>query len=289
MKKLLILLILCLFMPLSLMAKVHAKKEKHLPYEPVIEKANAEAQQVPDKFGFVNSIMVYDWQAGKLYQVVAAPLRITDIHLEPAETLMGEPVCGDTVRWIIARTKSMGDKPIEHIYIKPTRGGLTTTLSINTNLRTYYIELHSTDGTYMASVGWNYEATNTESTRIYETTHSAVTGINGNGLNFQYKLKTKGKCDNWKPVRIYDDGRKTFIEFPENASFHESPILFVVGINKDLQLVNFRKVGNLFIVDRLFDKAELREGQNAENRVIITKITKKEENNATSFFDTNNF
>ena len=271
------------------MGKGHPRKVKHLPYEPVIDKANAEAQQIPDRFGFVNSIMVYDWQNGKLYQLVAAPLRITDIHLEPGETLMGEPVCGDTVRWIIARTKSMGDKPIEHIYIKPTRGGLTTTLSINTNLRTYYIELHSSEATYMASVGWNYESTNTENTRNYETAHAVVTGINGDGLNFKYKLKTKGKCDNWKPVRIYDDGRKTFIEFPENASFHESPILFVVGIKNDLQLVNFRKAGNLFIIDRLFDKAELREGQNAENRVIISKITKTEESNATGFFDTNNF
>ncbi|MDT9071390.1 TrbG/VirB9 family P-type conjugative transfer protein, partial [Escherichia coli] len=43
-----------------------------------------------------------------------------------------------------------------HILVKPTRADLMTNLIINTNLRTYHMELRSTERTYMASVSCQY-------------------------------------------------------------------------------------------------------------------------------------
>jgi type IV secretion system protein VirB9 len=43
-----------------------------------------------------------------------------------------------------------------HILVKPTRPDLVTNLVINTDRRTYHLELRSAEKTYMASVSWAY-------------------------------------------------------------------------------------------------------------------------------------
>src|SRR3546814_19734042 len=83
----------------------------------------------------------------------------TDIALQPGEQLVGSgPVAaGDTVRWIIGDTQSGSGATLQvHILVKPTRADLMTNLVINTNLRTYHMEIRSTERTYMASVSWQY-------------------------------------------------------------------------------------------------------------------------------------
>ena len=115
----------------------------------------------PTRAGYINAIQVYPFSDGALYQVYAAPGEITDIALEPGEQLVGPgPVAaGDTVRWIIGDTESgTGAGKRVHILVKPTRPDLVTNLIINTDRRTYHLELRSDDKTYMASVSWAYAA-----------------------------------------------------------------------------------------------------------------------------------
>jgi type IV secretion system protein TrbG len=84
---------------------------------------------------------------------------VTDIALQESEQLVGSgPVAaGDTVRWIIGDTESgAGLSRKVHILAKPTRPDLMTNLVINTDRRTYLLELRSTEKTYMASVSWQY-------------------------------------------------------------------------------------------------------------------------------------
>lgn len=238
----------------------------------VIEKANRSAQINPDSHGYMNAIMQYDYESGQLYQVYCAPLRITDIQLEPGEYLTSEPVGGDAIRWILARTKSkINGIDQEHIYIKPTRPGLKTTLSINTNLRTYHIELTSYEQTYMPAVSWNYEQYNMKQIRL-ETELSIEPKVNLSALNFKYRIQEKkGGVPSWMPVKVFDDGHKTFIQFPQAMLSNESPALFVLGRSGDIQLVNFRQKDDYYIVDRLFERAELRAGEKGRNIIRITK------------------
>ena len=184
----------------------------------VIERANRSSQRNPDAFGYMNAIMKYDYEAGQLYQVYCAPLRITDIQLEPGEALTSEPVGGDVVRWILARTKSKLDGlDQEHIYVKPTRPGLKTTLSINTNVRTYHIELTSYEKTYMPAVSWNYEQYNMKQLRL-ESAASIEPKVNISSLNFRYNIDVKkGRRPAWLPLKVFDDGRKTFIRLVGGA------------------------------------------------------------------------
>lgn len=241
----------------------------------VVELANQSARQNPDEMGFYNSVMRYVYDDGALYQVYSAPLRITDIQLQPGEKLMGIPAAGDTSRWIIQQGRSMVKGEIqEHIYIKPIRAGLETTLAINTDRRTYIMELHSYKKTYMAAISWSYpldEVAMLESLALQQEAKSKQvtdTNVNLNELNFDYEIAVdKGDEPSWKPVKVFDDGRKTYIQFPPAMLVREAPVLFIRSGEGETQLVNYRMKNEYYIVDRLFEDAELRVGE--KNQTIV--------------------
>jgi len=242
--------------------------------------ANAAARVEPSMAGYINAIQVYPFSDGALYQLYAAPGEITDIALEPGEQLAGSgPVAaGDTVRWIIGDTESgAGATKRIHILIKPTRPDLITNLVINTDRRTYHLELRSDENTYMASVSWDYPEDQLIALRQqYATADAAApiaTGVDIDDLNFRYSIK--GDNAPWRPVRAFDDGRQVFIEFPAGIGQGEMPPLWVIGAEGDAELVNYRVQGNHMIVDRLFAAAELRLGGQHQQIVRIVRTDGK--------------
>jgi type IV secretion system protein VirB9 len=243
-----------------------------------VNQANAAARVQPVRDGFINAMQVYPYTGGALYQVYTAVGQITDIALQPGEQLVGTgPVAaGDTVRWIIGDTESgSGATRQVHILVKPTRADLMTNLVINTNLRTYHMELRSTERTYMASVSWQYPQDQLIALRrqnlAAEAAQPVASGVDLDNLNFRYAIE--GDRAPWRPLRAYDDGRQVFIEFPRGIAQGEMPPLFVVGPEGNTsELVNYRVRGNHMIVDRLFAAAELRLGQgNSQRRVRIVR------------------
>jgi type IV secretion system protein TrbG len=243
-----------------------------------VNQANAAARVQPLRDGFINAMQVYPYTGGALYQVYTAVGQITDIALQPGEQLVGAgPVAaGDTVRWIIGDTESgSGATRQVHILVKPTRSDLMTNLVINTNLRTYHMELRSTERTYMASVSWQYPQDQLIALRrqnlAAEAAQPVATGVDLANLNFRYAIE--GDRAPWRPLRAYDDGRQVFIEFPRGIAQGEMPPLFVVGPEGNTsELVNYRVRRNHMIVDRLFAAAELRLGQgNSQRRVRIVR------------------
>ncbi|MBG6118627.1 type IV secretion system protein VirB9 [Sphingobium sp. JAI105] len=228
--------------------------------------------------GFINSMQVYPFTQGALYQVYTAVGQITDIALQPGEQLVGSgPVAaGDTVRWIIGDTQSGSGPTLQvHILVKPTRPDLMTNLVINTNLRTYHMELRSTERTYMASVSWQYPQDQLIALRRQnqeaQAAQPVATGIDLANIKFRYEVT--GDRAPWRPLRAYDDGRQVFIEFPRGIAQGEMPPLFVVGPEGNTsELVNYRVRGNYMIVDRLFAAAELRYGSgDRQKRVRIVR------------------
>lgn len=235
--------------------------------------ANAAARVQPGRSGFVNAIQEYPYSDGALYQVYAAPGQVTDIALQEGETLAGSgPVAaGDTVRWIIGDTTSgAGPSQRVHILLKPTDKDLVTNLVINTDRRTYHLELRATPGTYMASVSWRYPQDQLIALRgqnaIAQAAQPAATGVDLAALNFRYAID--GDNPPWKPVRAFDDGRQVYIEFPAGIGQGEMPPLFVVGPSGGGELVNYRVSGRHMIVDRLFGAAELRMGDKRLSQVV---------------------
>jgi P-type conjugative transfer protein TrbG len=124
-----------------------------------IETANDVARVQPRRAGYFNAVQVFPYSPGALYQIYASPGQITDIALEPGEQLTGSgPLAvGDTVRWVIGDTESgNGYTRRVHIIVKPTRPAIETNLVVNTDRRTYLIELRSREKPYMPSVAWFY-------------------------------------------------------------------------------------------------------------------------------------
>lgn len=236
--------------------------------------ANAAARVQPVRDGFINSMQVYPFVDGALFQVYSSPGQITDIALQPGEQLVGSgPVAaGDTVRWIIGDTESgTGATKQIHILVKPTRPELTTNLVINTDKRTYHMELRSTERTYMASVSWQYPQDQLIALRRQNAEAQAVqpvaSGVDLSKVNFRYEVM--GDRAPWRPLRAFDDGRQVFIEFPRGIGQGEMPPLFVVGPEGDTsELVNYRVRGNYMIVDRLFAAAELRFGADKKQKQV---------------------
>jgi type IV secretion system protein VirB9 len=244
----------------------------------VVREANRKATAGPNADGYVNAIMTYDYVSGALYQVYAAPERLTDIQLQPGEKIVGRPATGDSIRWLLARGSSAtAGTEQQHLYIKPTRPELETTVAINTDRRCYLLELHSYEDTYMAAVQWRYpqdEVAQLESGLARQEAlaqETTAANISIDKLNFGYGVAVIQGRPIWTPTQVFDDGKKTYIRFPKEMLDREAPALFVVSISNDTQLVNYRVRNEFFVVDRLFEQAELRLGQQDQDIVRIVR------------------
>jgi type IV secretion system protein TrbG len=244
--------------------------------EQIVAEANRQASQGPARDSYFNAIAQYAYEPGTLYQLYASPMRITDIVLEPGEKVIGQPAAGDVVRWVLALGKSIaGGQEQAHVYVKPTRADLETNLAINTDRRSYMLELHSYADTYMAAVEWHYPHDEMARLQAQEADAAAdvrnsATVVGLDSLNFHYVVQVEKGEPTWAPVQVFDDGRRTFIRFPEAMLVREAPALFVLR-NKETQLVNYRVKNDFYVVDRLIDSAELRVGQQEQEIVRITR------------------
>ena len=232
-----------------------------------VENANAAARVEPRREGYYNAIQIYPWSEGALYQVYAAVGQITTIALEPGESLTGAgPIAaGDTARWIIGDTESgSGASRRVHVLVKPTRPDISTNLVITTDRRIYMIELRARDALYMPAVAWAYPATPGQR----RTVPTAPIIPAEAARNYRYALQVQGDSPPWRPVSVFDDGRRVYVVFPAGIVQGEMPPIFVLGANGEPQIVNSRVHQNVLIVDRLFGAAELRLGSGSRQQVV---------------------
>ena len=105
-----------------------------------------------------NAVTNYSFSQNKLYQIYAAPHKVTVIVLAPGEKIVGHPICGDPVRWKLNTiSDTSGNTRSHHLTIQPLRAGITTSITIATNQgRIYLLEATSLKNNYMAIVRWSY-------------------------------------------------------------------------------------------------------------------------------------
>ena len=209
---------------------------------------------------------------GALYRLYTAPDRVSDITLQAGETLIAISA-GDTARWIIGNTKSgAGADARVHVLVKPQLTGLKTNLIIATDRRTYHLQMESTPATAMAALSWRYPQDELLARQAAEKKVEAAAptadAIALENVHFGYAIT--GATPPWRPVRAFDDGARVYVEFPKDLSTTEAPPLFVVGKGGQAQLVNYRLSRNYYIVEGLFEVAELRLGEKPQAIVRIT-------------------
>jgi type IV secretion system protein TrbG len=252
---------------------------RHPPRRPakhLITDANAGARSYPRPDAYINATLYYDYEPGRLYEVETSPHFLTAIILRPGERLLAK-AAGDTVRWVLGETaEGVGASQQVVVLVKPIRGGLRTNIVLTTDQRTYLIEAGSREGgAYTSAVSWNYPQEQMQALATQAAADAATVvapGLAIDQLHFGYKIEpVHNKPPRWQPIRVFDDGLKTYVQFPVNMAATDAPPLFLVGPGDTAQLVNYHYINGYYVVDRLFDVAELRLGDKPQVVVRITR------------------
>ena len=263
--------------------KTKGKTKKHFNIkQTAVNYANKKSTYYPKDSAFINSMMTYPYMEGALYTIYSAPLKLTDIQLEPGEEIISI-AAGDTSRWIIGKTHSGEAKHLAwHLLIKPIETDIETSLDIMTNQRSYHLKLIATGNTYLASVKWNYPSamiTENRSPVGSDTNGNKTSGplsIDMNKIDLNYHLElVKGATPAWYPTSVFNDGTHTYIQFPNSIHTNTMPIL-MVAINPTRgdqrysnpgfsPMVNYRIKGNYMIVDTVIKSAILQTGVNPDD------------------------
>lgn len=199
-----------------------------------------------------NSTMVFAYYPDQLYKIYCRKGYLTDLAFKKGETIkfVGG---GDTSGWMVNNTEVDG---VPHLYIKPVVDVSTTNLIVTTNKRSYQLIVNVSDW-YNPMVRWSYGAEDREVNLIKQQKEERITTgkIKGNveTLDFNYKVEGKGK----KPTMIFSDGEQTYIKF-ESAPIKKVPLFVREKGKKQMALVNYRIKDNYYIVEKVFDTAQLR-------------------------------
>lgn len=220
------------------------------------------------------------WFFGKTQpSVVCAPLHTCDIQLQAGERITKNGVnIGDGTRWLVTPSLSgEGASQMTHLIVKPTDVGLETSMVVNTNRRTYNLKLVSRATDWMPTVNFDYpDALQNEWESYYaaqkqETAQKTLgNGLNIDNLDFNYRIEGKAR---FAPVRVYNNGIKTFIEMPREVSSEELPSVLVVNAgNGEKEIVNYGFRDGKFVVDQLAGQIILVMGVGRDQTsVLITR------------------
>jgi type IV secretion system protein VirB9 len=230
--------------------------------------------------------------------IVCAILQVTDIELEPGEVVTQVNV-GDTTRWSVESAVSgSGSDQTQHLIVKPRDIGLTTSLVVTTDHRTYHLMLVSDQTEFMHSVRFVYEhertaqpastpppaaapaptpqqvAADPPRRRHEKPDGKRVALLEADDTDDGYVVN--GKAD-WKPVQVYSKGGKTYIEMPASVRHKEAPVLFEETrkgwFHHEKILCNYRIKGPWYVVDKVIDHGTLISGVGSnQTRVDIRHV-----------------
>lgn len=235
-----------------------------------------DSMQRPVNSMSVESKTIYNYVPDAIYLIYGAVNHVVDVQLQPGEKPSGAPVAGDTVRWIVGETVSgSGNNAITHILIKPVHPGVETNFLITTDRHAYRLYAKSSDAFFIPTVGWNYPEESVTAfagiQKEQQRLDAQVAGpsLSASDLNFKYRVKADGEYP-WTPVRVFDDGAKTYIQMSPGMKTSEAPAFFIRA-GRELNLVNYRVKGDYFVVDRLFEEGELRCGKKEVVSIVKEK------------------
>lgn len=216
--------------------------------------------------------------------IVCAVLQICDVALQPGEQVNSIHI-GDQARWLVEPAiTGTGRSETQHLIIKPMDVGLSTSLIVTTNRRSYHMQLRSHRRKFMPRVAFIYpedvlaKFDAIKSHRRYEAEARNLqvlpTGEYLGDLDFGYEVSGTTR---WKPVRVYNDGVKMIIQMPSTITQTDAPTLLVLRDtgwfeSDKKEIINYRMQGDRYIVDGIPEKVILIAGVGSnQERITITK------------------
>ncbi|MCE2993816.1 MAG: P-type conjugative transfer protein VirB9 [Alphaproteobacteria bacterium] len=216
------------------------------------------ATGVPRPIGGENRIKIINYMPNTVYKFIGhyEYQSIIEFSLdEEIETIsMGTPT-----PWQIVPAGN-------RIFIKPVEENATTNMTVITNRRMYFFEMHAeealsvNDETLSFVVKFVYPDQITGSgsnSAVAQMVSSTLPDLSKpEQYNFSYSIS--GPSSDFEPILVFDDGEFTYFKFRDiNA---EIPAIFVVDRRGGEGLVNFRSKGGYIIVERVADRFTLRHG-----------------------------
>jgi type IV secretion system protein VirB9 len=203
--------------------------------------------------------------------IAASPLLMTIISLEPGENVTNVS-SGDPLRWSYSMAYSgKGDLRQAQILVKPSFPNISTNFAITTDKRLYKLKIVSKqNGEDVRNVSFWYpdeiqafwdNVNKAQSQQVEKgDTITDFPNLDVNHLNFNYRIKPAcgwfHSAPRWTPVRVFDDGTHTYIQFPAIVYHRDLPVLFVLNGHTE-ELVNYRSKPPYFVVDKVFQQAVL--------------------------------
>lgn len=223
----------------------------------------------PDRFS--DSLQVFDYAPGRIYEVWTSPLRVTTLSLSPGETV-STLAAGDTLRWQIAEAASgEGAARQVHILVKPLVQGLETNLVLASSRRIYLVALRSgAAATINTAVAWTSPDLGQTAAPRSEPAPAAWSEPLAT-LDSAYRIEVRGRRPAWAPVAALSDGHRTLIVFPPGVLRVQAPAVFALSAEGRPEMVNSRLAGDIYVVDGVVDRLELRIGPAKRPAVRISR------------------
>ena len=203
----------------------------------------------------VGSRVTYKYLPDSQFHVNTKMGFVTDIELKPGETIT-YIAGGDTSRWLIDKAVVAN---VQHVYIKPIEKDIKTNVIVNTNLHSYRLEVSSGDN-YDPLVTFDFDdnISNVGSGMSLKELRANRLSVSGK-KNFDYRIKAKKNADvSLMPAEIFDDGVKTYIRMPDDNKY-DLPVIYNIDPwdGKTLSMVNYRRQGDYFVIDRVMEHGRL--------------------------------
>ena len=260
----------------------------------MVKSGNTAGVETPASYN--GQVKWYEYNEAYPVEVYCQPFRQTDVYLEPGEILMDQPKISDPDAWTLDSVLSLDNGlKVQHLLIKPKGYGKDYVASMNiyTDRRIYHITLRAFIDTYMLAVRFRYgnqfktdsnprpfQAVRSPKTTLSLNTDDIISSMkpideagnsgllkNNNGSisevptyadSFDYEMTSPNIYIPWKPIRVYDNGKFTYINFGPDLTYHDMPNVFM----NTNEVVNFFPLNEkrTIIIPRLITKLTLKAG-----------------------------
>lgn len=185
-----------------------------------------------------------------------------DIELQAGETIR-RAFLSDTVRWKLADGVS-GANNIPHLVVKPTQAGISTTLTVFTDRRSYHIRLSSSSNIEAEYVGFTYSADRAAAAKDADDRAKAVAAAAAasdatytcKALDAQY---VAGGANEFRNAQVCNDGKHTYINAPDWSGDLPMPYSLDNGAD-EIANYSFDPKHRQFIIDGVPKKLALIRG-----------------------------
>jgi type IV secretion system protein VirB9 len=163
---------------------------------------------------------------------------------------------GDTTAWQIVPSG-------RRMFIKPIDDEATTNMTVITNKRMYYFELHAqeaqdiNDPDMVFTVRFLYPD-DTSGAVVRHFTASSEPDLKENPERFNFNYTISGD-QTIAPVKIFDDGDFTYFQFKDKNT--PIPAFFTVDKSAQEEIVNYRVAGSYIVIERVVSRFTLRYGK----------------------------